>query len=207
MIGVAVVARRVRTTSFPSASGSPRSRRIASGFRPAACASHSRAVAASTTWYSCARSVARRKRRMWGSSSMTSTTAAGVAIGLLLLERIAGQLLDRRPVEGQREAHRGAAAGARLEPDPAAVGGHDAAADGEPEARSRSGAGRRRPRRAIEPPEDRFFLARGNAGPPVRPLHHPPPPPPRLSAPPPPPPPQQISAFQAACTWPRSPAG
>src|SRR4029077_18010773 len=62
---------------MPSPSGRPRSRRMMSGFRPAACARPSRALVASTRRDDSFSNAARKKRRICGSSSMSSTTGAG----------------------------------------------------------------------------------------------------------------------------------
>src|SRR3989442_10687012 len=123
MIGTAVHSRNRRITSMPSMSGSPRSTMTTSGWREPTSTRPSAPVVASNSRYPWPVSVARRKRRIWGSSSMRTTTGSG--IGGHRGRRLSGQR--------QREKERDAALGQVLGPDAPAVRLDDALADREAE--------------------------------------------------------------------------
>src|SRR5213594_1659761 len=124
MIGTAVHSRSRRMTSMPSMSGSPRSTITTSGWREPTSTRPSAPVVASKSRYPWPVSVARRKRRICSSSSMRTTTGSGIG----------GHGGRGGIAEGQGEEERHAAARDVLGPDAAAVGAHDAAADGQAEA-------------------------------------------------------------------------
>src|SRR5437667_724364 len=123
MIGTAVHSRNRRMTSMPSMSGSPRSTITTSGWREPTSTRPSAPVVASNSRYPWPVSVARRKRRICGSSSMRTTTGSG--IGGHRGRRLFGQR--------QREKERDAALGQVLGPDAPAVRPDDALADREAE--------------------------------------------------------------------------
>src|SRR5262245_18698519 len=130
-------------TSRPSMSGRPRSRMIRSGWRVSAACKPSWAVTASTRRYPWPRSVARRKRRISGSSSIRMMTGPAVvavapaagdgseAGGVSIME---WPILPRRVAEREREAEEGAAARPVLRGDRTAVRLDDGAADGKAQA-------------------------------------------------------------------------
>src|SRR5512140_1535114 len=104
--------------------------------------------------------MARRNRRICGSSSITSTSAPAT----ISASRLRRGRRHRRALERHEEAE-GRATGPLLRPDPAAVRLDDAATDGETETR----AARRSVPRAgpVELPEDILLGSRGNARPAV----------------------------------------
>ena len=75
-MGVAASIRTALTISFPSMSGSPRSRRIRSGRRRLYAFSPARPASAVSTWKPCADRFAFRARTIPGSSSITRIRAA-----------------------------------------------------------------------------------------------------------------------------------
>src|SRR5216110_475685 len=124
MIGTAVHSRRRRITSMPSMSGNPRSTMTTSGWREPTSTRPSAPVVASNSRYPCPVRVARRKRRIWGSSSMRTTTGSGIG----------GHRGRRLLAEGQREEEGHAPLGQVLGPDAPAVRPYDPLADREAEA-------------------------------------------------------------------------
>src|SRR5437879_2164423 len=131
MIGTAVHSRNRRITSMPSMSGSPRSTIRTSGWREPTSTRPSAPVVASNSRYPWPVSVARRKRRICGSSSMRTTTGSG--IGGHRGRRLFGQR--------QREKERDAALGQVLGPDAPAMRLDDALADREAEPGAPAAAG------------------------------------------------------------------
>src|SRR2546422_96769 len=123
MIGTAVHSRNRRITSMPSMSGSPRSTMTTSGWREPTSTRPSAPVVASNSRYPWPVSVARRKRRIWGSSSMRTTTGSGID----------GHRGRRLFGQRQREEERDAALRQVLRPDAPAVRLDDALADREAE--------------------------------------------------------------------------
>src|SRR5213593_3332632 len=124
MIGTAVHSRSRRMTSMPSMSGSPRSTITTSGWREPTSTRPSAPVVASNSRYPWPVSVARRKRRIWGSSSMRTTTGSGIG----------GHQGRRLLAEGEREEEGHAPLGQVLGPDAPAVRPDDPLADREAEA-------------------------------------------------------------------------
>src|SRR5213593_3523426 len=145
MIGTAVHSRSRRMTSMPSMSGSPRSTITTSGWREPTSTRPSAPVVASNSRYPWPVSVARRKRRICGSSSMRTTTGSGIG----------GHRGGWRLGQRQREEERDAPLGQILRPDVPAVCLHDALADREPQAGAASAAGQA----PVELLEDLIFLA------------------------------------------------
>src|SRR5439155_352829 len=124
MIGTSVHSRSRRITSMPSMSGNPRSTMTTSGWREPTSTRPSAPVVASNSRYPWPVSVARRKRRICGSSSMRTTTGSGIG----------GHRGRRLLAEGQREEEGHAPLGQVLGPDAPAVRLDDALADREAEA-------------------------------------------------------------------------
>src|SRR5205809_6473675 len=147
MIGTAVHSRNRRMTSMPSMSGSPRSTITTSGWREPTSTRPSAPVVASNSRYPWPVSVARRKRRICGSSSMRTTTGSGIG------GHRGRWLFGQR----QREKERDAALGQVLGPDAPAVRPDDALADREAEPGAAAAAGLP----AVELLEDLVLLAPG----------------------------------------------
>src|SRR6184192_3801750 len=124
MIGTSVHSRSRRITSMPSMSGNPRSTMTTSGWREPTSTRPSAPVVASNSRYPCPVRVARRKRRIWGSSSMRTTTGSGIG----------GHRGRRLLAEGEREEEGHAPLGQVLGPDAPAVRPDDPLADREAEA-------------------------------------------------------------------------
>ena len=132
-MGTADQPRRSRTTSTPSRSGRPRSRMTRSGLRVPASIRPRSPVAASTTWQPSASSAVRTKRRICGSSSMTTTVGeAARGVSIRPPPGTTGRLARR---QGDDEA--GAALGAVLRPDRPLVRLDDGAHDGQAQADAR----------------------------------------------------------------------
>src|SRR5207249_2864985 len=117
MIGTSVHSRSRRITSMPSMSGNPRSTMTTSGWREPTSTRPSAPVVASNSRYPCPVRVARRKRRIWGSSSMRTTTGSGIGghrgrrllaegereeEGHAPLGQVLGNLLDEHVVHGDQ---------------------------------------------------------------------------------------------------------
>src|SRR5947208_15205761 len=147
MIGTAVHSRNRRMTSMPSMSGSPRSTITTSGWREPTSTRPSAPVVASNSRYPWPVSVARRKRRICGSSSMRTTTGSGIG----------GHRGRWRLAERQREEERDAPLRQVLGPDAPTVRPDDALTDREAEPGAPA-AGRQA---AVELLEDRVLLATG----------------------------------------------
>src|SRR5213078_770351 len=145
MIGTSVHSRSRRITSMPSMSGNPRSTMTTSGWREPTSTRPSAPVVASNSRYPWPVSVARRKRRICGSSSMRTTTGSGIG----------GHRGGRRVRQRQRDEEGDAPLGQVLGPDAPAVRFDDAATDGEAE----PGALTVARRRAVEFLEDPILLA------------------------------------------------
>src|SRR5207249_10688652 len=124
MIGTSVHSRSRRITSMPSMSGNPRSTMTTSGWREPTSTRPSAPVVASKSRYPWPVSVARRKRRICGSSSMRTTTGSGIG----------GHRGRWRLGQRQREEERVAPLGQVLDPDTPAVRLDDALTDREAEA-------------------------------------------------------------------------
>src|SRR4029453_16092886 len=157
MIGTRLHSRRRRITSSPSMSGRPRSMMTTSGWRVAASIRPSSPVVASWRRYPWLPRVARRKRRICGSSSMRTISGGPEVLPPAFGSR-SGAIAHggRALLHRERKAHGHAAARAVLGPDAAAVRAHDPARDREPEARSPH---RRSPLGAVELLEDQLLLA------------------------------------------------
>src|SRR5262245_5878736 len=126
-------ARRRSSTSPPSMSGRPRSRMTRSGGLSVAQRNASAPVSASCTAKPSSSSPARRKRRIWASSSTTSTMGLASVIGSDLG-------LARRGGEWQVDRDGAALIGARARHlDLAAVGADERL--GDPQAQPRAGSG------------------------------------------------------------------
>src|SRR5947208_2332336 len=149
MIGTSVHSRSRRITSMPSMSGNPRSTMTTSGWREPTSTRPSAPVVASNSRYPGPVRVARRKRRIWGSSSMRTTTGSGIG------GHRGRWLFGQR----QREKEGDAALGQVLGPDAPAVRVHDALADREAEA----GAPAASRLAAVELLEDSLLPAVGQA--------------------------------------------
>src|SRR2546422_2588259 len=147
MIGTAVHSRSRRMTSMPSMSGSPRSTMTTSGWREPTSTRPSAPVVASNSRYPWPVSVARRKRRICGSSSMRTTTGSGID----------GHRGGRRLGQRQREEERDAPPRQGLGPDAPARRLDDALTDREAEA----GAPAPRGLPPVELLEDLVLLAAG----------------------------------------------
>src|SRR5262245_41584001 len=123
MIGTPAHSRTRRMTSSPSMSGSPRSTMTMSGWREATSTRPSAPVVASKRRYPWVVSVARRKRRICGSSSIRTTAGSGIA----------GRRVRGLAGQRQREEKRNASARKVLGPDVAAVRLDNAPTDGQAE--------------------------------------------------------------------------
>src|SRR2546428_4025037 len=134
-------------TSMPSMSGSPRPTMTTSGWREPTSTRPSAPVVASNSRYPWPVSVARRKRRICGSSSMRTTTGSGIGV------HRGRWLFGQR----QREKERDAALRQVLGPDASPVRPDDALADREAEPGAAAAAGLP----AVELLEDLVLLARG----------------------------------------------
>src|SRR5439155_20102091 len=145
MIGTAVHSRSRRMTSMPSMSGSPRSMMTTSGWREPTSTSPSAPVVASNSRYPWPVSVARRKRRICGSSSMRTTTGSGIGV----------HRGRRRFAQWEGEEERDTALRQVLRPDASPVRLDDALADREAEPGAAAAAGLR----AVELLEDLVLLA------------------------------------------------
>src|ERR1700730_6802648 len=134
-------------------SGKPRSRTTRSGGVSVTARMASVPASASCTTKPSSSSPARRKRRIWISSSMTRTTGAGSVIGIGLLLRRVG---CHRKLDGDHGSEIDAGA---VGLDPAAVGADERF--GDPQAQARAGRGRGVARAAEKPvAELRAFLLR-----------------------------------------------
>src|SRR5438093_9195226 len=147
MIGTSVHSRSRRITSMPSMSGNPRSTMTTSGWREPTSTRPSAPVVASNSRYPWPVSVARRKRRICGSSSMRTTTGSGIG----------GHRGGWRLAERQREEERDAPLRQVLGPDVPTVRPDDALTDREAEPGAPA-AGRQA---AVELLEDLVLLATG----------------------------------------------
>src|SRR5437870_6066696 len=147
MIGTAVHSRNRRVTSMPPMSGSPRSTITTSGWREPTSTRPSAPVVASNSRYPWPVSVARRKRRICGSSSMRTTTGSGIG----------GHRGRWLFAQWEGEEERDAALRQVLGPDASPVRPDDALADREAEPGAAAAAGLP----AVELLEDLVLLPAG----------------------------------------------